>query len=126
MHEFSICEKLVQAVLVELDRTRPRPKRLLKARVVVGRLQQIVPDSLQLAYEILTRETAAEGSALELDEVPIKCECRQCGWEGEINDRLFLCHDCGSAEVNVVAGNELYLESLEIEEDEHDNAQSLP
>jgi hydrogenase nickel incorporation protein HypA/HybF len=115
MHEFSICERIVEAVLGELSALRPAPKRLCKARVVVGRLHQIVPDYLTFAYELLTRDTAAEGSEMELIQAPVVGKCRSCGWCGDIELPIFRCGDCGALDVELVSGKELRLEQLEVE-----------
>lgn len=115
MHEFSICERIVEAVLGELSRLRPAPKRLCKVRVVVGRLHQIVPDYLTFAYDLLTRDTAAEGSEMEFVHAPVVGKCRNCGWSGDIELPIFRCGDCGVLDVELVGGKELYLEHLEVE-----------
>ena len=56
MHELSICERIVEAVLGELSRLHPAPQRICKVRVVVGRLHQIVHEYLTFVYDLLTRE----------------------------------------------------------------------
>lgn len=114
MHEISLCEGLVQSILSELDKL-PTGTRLLKARVVVGALRQIVPESLQFAYETMTQENRAKGSRLELIIKPLSGRCRQCSWEGEFLERIFHCPKCESGNVELTGGKELYLDSLEIE-----------
>ena len=118
MHEFSICQALVDAITAEMDKVdAPRPLRLVKARVVVGALRQIVPDILQTAYEVITRDTPAEGSTLEIVTVPVTVKCEKCGWTGEIEDILFQCGNCGHTGVEPARGMELYLDNMEIESD---------
>ncbi len=119
MHEYSICQALVDAITAEMDKVEaPRPFRLIKARVVVGGLRQIVPDILQTAYEVITRDTPAKGSALEIVNIPAVVTCKKCGWTGEIEDVFFQCGNCGSSTVELTKGMELYLDKLEIESDE--------
>lgn len=118
MHELSICEVLITTILTEMDRIKPPPRRLLKVRVVLGELRQVVPECLQFAYEELSKGTPAEGSTLEIVHRPVTARCRQCGWEGEIKDKLFLCGRCEAANVEVLTGKELYLDSLEIDQDD--------
>ena len=115
MHEFSICEGLVNAVLAELD-NQPPGSRLRKTSIVVGDMRQIVPDTLRFAYETLTRDTRAANSKLEITRIPITIHCRACNSEAEIEDQLFVCKSCGAADVDIVTGKELHLASLEIEE----------
>jgi hydrogenase nickel incorporation protein HypA/HybF len=119
MHEFSICQMLVDAVVAEMDKIEaPRPFRLVRARVVVGALRQIVPDILTFAYEIIAKDTPARGSTLEIVSAPAAGKCNKCGWTGEIRDVFFQCGECGYAGLELTGGTELYLDNLEIEPDE--------
>jgi len=117
MHEFSICQNIVESVIAELEKHDPVP-RLLITRIVIGKLRQLVPEYLQFAYENLAKETIAEGSKLEISQKPVIRKCNACGWQGEMDPTGFGCQECGSANVEVISGRELYLESLEIEEDD--------
>jgi len=117
MHEFNICQNIVDSVIAELEKHDPVP-RLLKTRVVIGKLRQLVPEYLQFAYENLTKETLAEGSTLVIIQKPVIGKCVACGWQGEMGSSGFGCGKCGSATAEIIAGRELYLESLEIEEDD--------
>ncbi len=115
MHEFAICEQLVATVLEELARMTP-PKRLTCVRIAVGGMQQVVPESMEMAFDVLTQDTPAEGAKLEMRRTPVVLDCRKCGWHGEAKPNLIRCGGCSSGDVQVVSGKELYLESLEVEE----------
>jgi hydrogenase nickel incorporation protein HypA/HybF len=115
MHEFAIGEELVKAVLGEMERLTPPPRNLRSVRVVVGALRRVSPEHLRFAYEVLTRDTPAAGAALEVTMVPVTALCRDCGWQGEIDEMLFLCQDCGAANLQTLQGMELFLDRLEVE-----------
>jgi hydrogenase nickel incorporation protein HypA/HybF len=117
MHEFSICDALVRAIGEELDKL-DGPVRLKAARVVVGQMRQIVPQNLEAAYQVLTRGTRAEGSALTIVEVPAEGRCAACGWSGPIEDMFFICGACGATEIELTRGMELHLDNLEVTMDE--------
>ena len=118
MHEFSIGQTLVKAVLAELDKPDRNTPTLLKACVVVGALRSIVPEYLEQAYGVLTKDTAAEGSLLEVRIAPVAGKCEDCGWRGEMSRGDFTCRSCGSSRAEIVGGKELYLDHLEVEEPE--------
>ena len=120
MHEFSICEGIVKAAVEEMAKVNPPAKALRKTTVVVGALHQIVPENLTFAYDVLTRDTPAAGSELELRFVPIRAKCGDCEWQGEIQQPLFLCGGCNSGNIELLSGKELYVENLEIEQDGDD------
>ena len=117
MHEFAICKDLVEAVVTETAKIRPKPCRLVKARVVVGALRQIVPDNLMFAYGILSKDTIVEGSVLEVRPLPVVGKCETCGWQGEMAKDNFSCEECKSDKVELVGGTELYLDNLEVTTD---------
>lgn len=114
MHEFSIGQRIVDAVLDELGRLDPPAARLCTTRVVVGALHQIVPDQLTSAYELLSEGTPLAGSTLELILAPVVVCCRTCRWKGSIEVPFFRCGACQSLGVDVVGGKELYLDHLEV------------
>jgi len=119
MHEFSLCQSIVEIILAELKKVDAPKVRLKKARLVAGALRQVVPESMTFAFELLTKNTEIEGAQLEMVTAQVKCKCRSCGWEGEIEDMIFQCRGCKAATLDILSGKELYLDSLEIEKDEH-------
>jgi hydrogenase nickel incorporation protein HypA/HybF len=123
MHEFSLAQEIVRTTLQEL--TKRPGARLLTVRVVVGRMRQVVPDTMHFAFRSLVQDSPAAGAALVLRWVPIVLACPKCGQETEIAGPPFWCPACGSTRVDLRSGNELYLEELEIEEDHVGNDQDL-
>lgn len=119
MHEFAFCEGLLKVVGAELARLGTPPPRLLRVRVVCGALRQMVPETLQLAFELLSRDTPAAGATLEVSARPARFRCRDCGTEAAVDENLFVCAACGAADVEVTAGRELYVESLEVDDEPH-------
>lgn len=116
MHEFSIAEGLVQIVLDELRKLGEPPPKLLKVRIAVGVLQQVVPESLALAWECLTEKTPAAGSVIELNVRPVAGRCGRCGWSGELAKSPYFCPACENPRLEFTAGRELYLESLDVDD----------
>lgn len=114
VHEFSIAQTIVRAVLTELKKVQPA--RLVCAQIVTGGLHQLMPDNLTMAYEVLTKDTPAAGSSLKIRHVPITAECRQCHWRGEIRGSLFACGQCKSSDIEITGGREMYLDHIEVEQ----------
>jgi hydrogenase nickel incorporation protein HypA/HybF len=111
MHELSIAEDLL--AIVERTAAEHRLARVSRLRIVVGALGNVVPEALEFAFEVAGRGTVAEGARLEIVEVPVTVRCNACQAETELEDFAFLCMACGSVDVDVVRGNELYLDSIE-------------
>lgn len=116
MHEFSICERIVSAALTEAELLEPPPERIRGIDVVIGGLHQIVPEYLQTAYEVLTKDTLLDGSKMILRTLPVTVKCKQCNWTGTIELPVFACGDCGAFRVDVTGGRELYLDRMEVED----------
>jgi hydrogenase nickel incorporation protein HypA/HybF len=82
----------------------------------VGALAGVEPDLLKHAFTIAREGTVARNAELELQEGPVRVQCRQCGGSGEVAVNRLLCPDCGGWQVDVTEGEELLLLSLEIEQ----------
>jgi hydrogenase nickel incorporation protein HypA/HybF len=113
MHELSVAGAVVDTAIRHAD---GRVIELVSVRV--GRLRQVVPDSLRFYFEIVARDTPCEGAQLELTEVELRLRCDDCGGEWEPSEPLFRCPGCPSANVTVVAGEELEVDYIEVSEEE--------
>jgi len=114
MHEANFTEQIVSTILNELKKypdDRPRG-----AKVLVGEMLHLVPESVHMHYQLLTRGTPLEGIALDLVEVPVKIRCNHCGTEGAVEDHhLLMCTACSTMNVKLVSGNEIWVEVVELE-----------
>lgn len=93
---------------------RLAPGAVEQVTVAAGALRQITPDSLALYYELLTRDTPAAGSRLQVRQVPITARCRACGWEGPVELPVFRCGGCNDPGIDVLTGRELLVESMQV------------
>ena len=111
MHELSVAG----AVLETVERhAAGRPVTLVSLRV--GRLRQVVPDSLTFYWEFVTRDTVCAGAPLQCVEVDARLHCGACGHDWTPDWAAFRCPACGSADVGVVAGEELEVDYIEVQE----------
>jgi hydrogenase nickel incorporation protein HypA/HybF len=109
VHELALCEGIIESV----ERHR-RGRDVGKVTVQVGFLRQVVPESLSFAWEVLTAGSALDGAALEIFHVPATIACECCGARTTLDVPIPVCSSCGSADVQVVTGDELILVSLEL------------
>lgn len=113
MHELSVCKALVNEVLriaMQCDAVW-----VTGVRLRVGPLSGVVPALLAHAYPIAVAGTCAEGSLLAIDETPIRVRCAECGLETDTQMSRLLCAVCNSTQVALVSGDELLLESVELQ-----------
>jgi len=111
MHEMSIASAVVNTVVKHAD-----GRRVSAVTMTVGALRQVVPDSLDFYFEIVSRGTVCEGAKLEQALVAARVRCPDCGDERELDMPIFLCPNCGGG-CEVVTGNELEVESIEVEKE---------
>jgi hydrogenase nickel incorporation protein HypA/HybF len=109
MHELSIADAVL-AIVVQ----HATGRRVTRIDVEVGHLRQVVPGSLAFAFELLSAGTVAEGAELVLHEVPVQAGCPRCGASSRPRSFPLRCPACGSLELEIVKGNELSVESLEV------------
>ena len=108
MHELAITQSVVDMVV---ERTAGRQISLV--RVEVGRLSGVVPDAMEFCYELVISGTPLDGSTLVIEQTPGTAHCRSCGQDFSLDDLILLC-SCGSAEVDLIAGRELRVLSVEL------------
>ena len=94
----------------------PAGGRVLVVRLRVGRLRQVIPDTLEFYFEFVARDSVCEGAVLEQEVIDAWLRCRPCAREWAIEIPAFRCPTCGGSEVQIARGNEFEVESIEIEE----------
>jgi hydrogenase nickel incorporation protein HypA/HybF len=112
VHELSIAESMVR---VASRHAAGRP--VLKVTVRVGHLRQVVPSALEFAFELVAEGTAVAGAELEIEEVAAGGLCRGCGADTELSAFPLTCKACGGLDVEITRGEELLVDSLELEEE---------
>lgn len=113
MHELSIA-----ASIVEIAAAHAEGRRVVVVHVRIGHLRQVVPSALAFSFELVAEGTVVEGAKLEIESVPVEGLCRGCGAHNRLPAFPLRCGSCGSFDLELVAGEELLVESLELEEQE--------
>jgi len=114
MHELSVSSAVVDTVL-----KHAAGRRVTVVSLRIGHLRQVIPDSLAFYFDIVARDTPAAGARLEQVVVPARLRCGGCSDEWDMEGTPeFRCPRCADGEVEVIAGNELEVDSIEVEESE--------
>jgi hydrogenase nickel incorporation protein HypA/HybF len=121
MHELSLAQ-----ALLDLARKNAQGKRILSLKVRVGALSGVVADSLAFAFEMISRDTPAEGARLDFELEPVVMVCQKCGQRAltdEWNDlpgnevvyrALERGCACGSQELRIAGGQDFRLVEIEV------------
>lgn len=109
MHEVGLCEGVLDAVL-----RRAAGRRVTGITVRVGVLHRVAEPAFDQAFALVSAGTDAEDATIDLRLVPVRAKCASCGAETESPDLVVVCPSCGSSELDVLAGDELVLESISV------------
>ena len=114
MHELSIASGILDLVRQHVPDGRLGDVRGVDVRV--GRLSGVVADSLAFSFEALVLDTPLARARLVIEDVPVRCRCRECGAQFEIADPVFLCTACGHPWLDVQSGTELQVVQIELDD----------
>lgn len=111
MHEMSIIRSMLDIVRREMEANGIHA--LKKLRVRIGELTAVEPDALMFCFDVSIKGTPFEGAVLEIEEIPLTGQCRECGAEFRITAFDNRCPKCGSTGIERVSGHELDIISME-------------
>jgi hydrogenase nickel incorporation protein HypA/HybF len=120
VHELALSSAIVNTVAKHAD-----GRRVTVVNLRVGRLRQVVPDTLEFYFEFVARGTVCEGARLEQEVIGARLRCKACALEWEIEIPAFRCPSCGGGEVEVADGDEFEVESIEVERTEVEEAECI-
>ncbi len=113
MHEYSIVRSLIESC--EEHARKNFAKKVTKVVVKIGVLSGVEPYLLSEAYEMFRLGTVCSDADLVLNLQKVKVHCNICGAEEELEKNEFICPKCGSFDLEVLDGEEMYLMQLELE-----------
>ena len=113
MHELSIVASLFE--ILEEKALEKGSKKIISVKLQVGKLSGVVPEFLITAFDMYKKNTIAHDAELEIEDVPLKIQCKSCGQIMTKDDFVFICQYCGSQNLDTLSGTELLLEKMELE-----------
>jgi hydrogenase nickel incorporation protein HypA/HybF len=111
VHELSICSSIAEIAARHAD-----GRSVERISVLIGHFRQVVPTTLTFCWELVTEGTDLSGSELEVIDVPAVIRCRACTHEHELSEPVLQCPRCSSFDVELTAGEELQVLSLDLTE----------
>lgn len=112
MHELSLAKDIVEIIYQNVPAAEINRVNFVVVRV--GQFSGVVTDSLKFSYQAITNQTGLENSQLEIDEIPFKLKCHNCGKTTSNEFGIALCMKCSSANTEILSGNELEVVEVKI------------
>ncbi|MCG8563952.1 MAG: hydrogenase maturation nickel metallochaperone HypA [Desulfobacterales bacterium] len=113
MHEMGIAQQLMDIALGAIPGEVEDPK-VETLNLRIGKLAAVVEHSLTFCMEIITKDTPLENVRLNIEEVPVRIQCKDCGREWETDTPIFQCPDCIESQTQLLSGREIEITSLEL------------
>ncbi len=115
MHELAVAQALVEQVEGVIRQHGAAQASLIRVRI--GPLAGVVPELLASAFPLAAAGSRMEHAELDLVAAPITVRCRTCGLDTEAAMNRLVCGACGDWHTQIISGDELLLESVELETD---------
>ncbi|MFB3813393.1 MAG: hydrogenase maturation nickel metallochaperone HypA [Terriglobales bacterium] len=113
MHEMGIALEILNVAMAAIPPDM-RDAKVEALNIKVGKLSGVVPQSLRFCFDVAVSDTPFAGVRLNIEEVPIEVECRDCGARMIIETAHFVCRGCQGARLELISGRELLVTSVEV------------
>ena len=112
MHEMSLVEGI--RTVVEDHARRDHFSRVTLVRLEIGRFASVEKEALSFAWDVVMRGSVADGSALQMIDLPGQALCLDCDQRVAISDRFNPCPLCGGLRLIPQGGDEMRIKNMEV------------
>ena len=113
MHEASLATNIIDIIKEEMKKYGG--SKLSKIFIDVGEFTHIDPETLQFAFEMISKDTEFERTLVEIKKIPLILSCSDCKKEFSGDEPIFSCPICKSDKVEILKGREFRITELEID-----------
>jgi hydrogenase nickel incorporation protein HypA/HybF len=112
MHELPVTEDILRIATEEAQ--KHQATQVTDIYLTIGKLSSIIDDSVQFYWDHISKGTICEGATLHFKRPPAVMRCVKCQTEFELLEELLPCPNCGSFELNIVSGDEMHVDHIDI------------
>ena len=113
MHELPITQSILNIALSHAQKVEATL--VTDLYLVIGKLSYVMDDSVQFYWDMIAKDTIAEGAQLHFQRVPAEFLCLDCNHRYLLDGEILACPHCQSVRIKIVAGDEFRLESIAVE-----------
>jgi hydrogenase nickel incorporation protein HypA/HybF len=111
MHEMSITQGII-----DICENHSGDRRVLSIDVEIGELSSVVPEAVEFCFEACSQGTLLEGAKLNIIRIAGRGHCLGCGGDTPLSALFGACQHCGGYRVKVVAGEEMRVREIEVDD----------
>jgi hydrogenase nickel incorporation protein HypA/HybF len=113
MHELYATQAILEKAIVKA--AEEKASRISAVHLVVGDISTYSDESVQFYWDEICKGTIAEKAILHFRHVPAEMQCMACFTKYHPAEDEILCPNCGSNGAKIIAGEEFYMEALDVE-----------
>lgn len=113
MHEYSIVGSLLN--LCQENAAKHDATKVTKVVVKIGVMSGVEPELLRSAFEAFKENTICKDALFVINIQPIVIKCNKCLNESVLEKLEYLCPKCGSSDIEILDGEDMYLMQMELE-----------
>ena len=110
MRELNLTENLLATVLKNAN-----GRRIVDVRLSIGPFTDDREESIRVYWRDLAKGTPGDGASLHFEHVQPQLKCLGCGGALDVESGESICVYCQSERLNLLCGQEVRLESIELE-----------
>jgi len=112
MHEMSLMQSVVS--ILEEEAARQNFTQVKAVWLEIGKLSHVEPEALRFCFDVVVKDTVADGARLEIVEIPGQAWCMNCSKPVEVAERFDACPYCGGYQLQMTGGDEMRIKELEV------------
>ncbi len=116
MHELSIAGNLMEVIREASNREKFSQVKVITLKI--GEMTMVDKHALSFCFEIVSKDTCAEGALLKFEMIPLTAKCSTCGATFHVEEYVFRCGCCGSVDVDLVSGREIRIAHIDVKDGE--------
>ncbi|MCX5873952.1 MAG: hydrogenase maturation nickel metallochaperone HypA [Deltaproteobacteria bacterium] len=114
MHELGIVQSILE--IIEQQMEIHGAKKVSRVDLEFGAMTAVMPNAIEFAFQVLTKDSPVEGAELDIKILPIKAVCLDCHHEPVMETYTPFCPECSTGILNIIQGkDEMRIVSIEIE-----------
>ena len=112
MHEMSLAEGVLQ--LIEDAARKQQFEKVTTVWLEIGQLSGVEVEAMSFCFDVVTRDSIADGARLEIIALPGTGWCMKCAMTVPMAEVFGECPQCGGHQMQVTGGTEMRVKELEV------------